>query len=130
MARVTTVNDYGIRFEQEPDGLNEILLTFQVVDSRNEPAAGRFPLKLWFTANLTTLAETGTTYSGDVTAEVGGIIKTVTAKKNFECVTNANGVLQIKIIDTGDTEDYAVVQGFFINPRLFVSPAFTEWGTS
>ena len=130
MARLTEVNDIAIKFTQEPDGENEILLNIQVVNTSREPLSGRFPLKVWFTANLTTLAETGTTYSGDVTAEEGSIIKVVTAKKNLECVTDANGLLQLKIVDTAETEDYAVIQAFGINPRVVISPAFVDWGSS
>jgi hypothetical protein len=128
MARLLTVNDIGVKFSQAPDGTNEILLSFQVVDAANAPLSGRFPLDVWFTANLTTLAETGTTYSGAVTATAGTIVNVVTAKKNLRCVTNADGLLTIKIVDTGDTADYAVVQDFGLNSRLFVSPAFTDWG--
>lgn len=128
MARLTTVNDIRINFTQEPDGEDEILLNFQVSNAANEPVSGRFPLKVWFTASAATLAETGTTYSGNVTAEEGTIVKVVTAKKNLECVTDANGLLQIKIVDTGNTEDFAAVQAFGLDPRAFVSPAFTAWG--
>ena len=128
MARLTTVNDVSVKFTQAPDGEDEILLNFQMVDSRGAPVSGQFAMEVWFTANLTTLAETGTTYSGAVTAEEGTLVKTVTAKKNFFAVTNAEGLLQIKIVDTGNTEDYAVVTRYGINPRVFVSPAFTAWG--
>jgi hypothetical protein len=130
MARLTTVNDVSIKFTQAPDGEDEILLSFQVVDAANAPVSGRFPLDVWFTESLTTLAETGTTYSGAVTAAAGTIVNVVTAKKNLRCVTNADGLLTIKIVDTATTEDYAVVQDFGLNSRLFVSPAFDAWGVA
>jgi hypothetical protein len=128
MARLTAVNDLDVKFTQAPDGENEILLSFQMVDSRGAPVSGRFPLHVWFTASTSTLAETGTTYSGAVTAEDGTIVRVATAKKNLECVTNADGLLTLKIVDTADTEDFAAVQAYGLNPRVFVSPAFTAYG--
>jgi hypothetical protein len=129
MARLTTVNDVSVKFTQAPDGNNEILLSFQVVDSRGAPASGRHLVMLWFTDSLSTLAETSATYSGAVTATAGTIVKTITAKKQFECVTNADGLLRIKIVDTGKTEDYAVTHVHGLDSRVAVSPAFTAWGS-
>lgn len=128
MARLTTVNDIEIRFSQAAGAANVTLQTFQVSRRDGSPVPGRFPLKVWFTANLTTLAQTGTTYSGNVVATAGTIIDVLTAKKSLIAVTDADGKLTISITDSGETEDYAVVQDFGLSPVVSVSPAFTVWG--
>lgn len=128
MARVTQVNDIAVRFSQAAGAANTTLQTIQVTRKDGTPLAGRFPLDVWFTANLATLAETGTTYSGAVTATVGTIVNVVTAKKNLRCMTDANGRLTISIVDTENTEDFAVVQAYGLDPRVAISPAFTAWG--
>ena len=128
MARLTTVNDIGIRFTQAAGDENQIILSFQVVDAANAPVSGRFPLHVWFTSNATTLIETASTYSGAVAATAGTLVKEITAKKNYDAVTNADGLLTISITATAEPADFAVVQDFGLNPRLFVSPAFAAWG--
>jgi hypothetical protein len=129
MARLTTVNDIAIKFTQTASITeDQIILDFQVVDSRGAPASGRFPLKVWFTSNATTLIETASTYSGAVAATQGTLVKEVTAKKNYDAVTNADGLLRITIIASATPADFAVVHAYDLNPRVFVSPAFTAYG--
>jgi hypothetical protein len=128
MARLLTVNDIGVRFTQAPGAEDVILLSFQVVDAANAPVSGRFPLHVWFTSNATTLVETASTYSGAVTATAGTLVKEITAKKNYDAVTNADGLLTISITASATPADFAVVQDFGLNSRLFVSPAFAAWG--
>lgn len=75
-------------------------LTLQATDLQGNALAGRRLLRFWL-ADASYGAETGTAPSGGVVFVAGASLQTITASKQYVCITDAAGQVQIDVTHVG-----------------------------
>lgn len=84
------------------DGLEA---TIQVVNARGDALAGVRKLEVWISEDAEGEGLTADSYSGAVTATVGTILTALTAKKHFECLTSADGIVKLLAVASANPAD-------------------------
>lgn len=87
---------------------NGMLITVTAVDGNGAAVAAVHNLELWMSESATGAGLTADAYSGSLVASTGAILTTLTAKKHFNVVTDANGIFAGTLTDTAKPADQYV----------------------
>lgn len=79
---------------------NGMLITVTAVDAAGATVAAVHELELFMSTSSVGALLTATAYSGSLVASTGALLTTLTAKKHFTLVTDANGVFVGTLTDT------------------------------
>lgn len=102
---------------------NGMDIYIQAIASNGEALAGVHQLELWMSESSLGLGLTADTYSGALTAVKGSVLTAYTAKKHISAVTDANGLLQLLLVDTAKPADQFVAVRRPFDGGLIVSQA-------
>lgn len=106
---------------------NGMDITVTVKDADGNTMAGIYAFEMYMSEAATGIGITGDTYSGDLTASVGGISLERTAKKAWLVQTHTTGIFTATLVDLAKPTDQYVVVVLPSGQHVVSAASGTNW---
>ncbi len=116
--------DIALAASATTDGMD---ITITVEDADGNTMAGIYAFEVYMSEAATGIGLTGDTYSGDLTASVGGVAAVRTAKKAWLLQTAATGIFTGTLVDSANPADQYVVVVLPTGQRVVSAASGTSW---
>jgi len=116
--------DIALAKSQTTDGMD---ITITAIDADGNTVAEVVPFEWWISEAATGIGLTADTYSGDVTASVGGILTALTSKKHFKAVTAATGIFKATAVASANPADQYVAVAKPLGGVVVSEASGTNW---